>query len=497
MRLADPKDLSRAEQARLRRMNQSSHRAESASKNIATQVGARRASRPVVDISGLFKSGFGLFKNKAADNNQAVERITNFYPNQGARPGSRPSIVIEKPERNIYTLIRQARFFLNKPGGLLHRRPARVMPVNMRSIPAAEQEAAVEKPRTNVFRPHHRPFVGQPGQAINTAAMNTPMAHPANRNLVVPRMVARAGASAIPLQDHTRGRVRKMVYYSLGSTGVEIKLPALPVFHPTWRLMSGAMVVFLAAAMALMIFAPQFKVSSVEVTGLQRLDPAGIPSILAMGNLPIIALNPAVIAQQVQNSFPELQSVQLYANLPSNVVINMIERQPVMVWEYSNVTLWIDAEGYLIPVRGESGQLLTVQANVPPDLANPEVKIIEKKSLGMGAQIEHPEAAKSAAAQADAAQPAKLEKIDAELLRAAFELNSLLPAGTTLVYDNRRGLGFIDPQGTNVFVGLKFVDMRIKLTEYQVIIKQLALQGIKPGMISVENLDVPFYRMEK
>jgi cell division protein FtsQ len=496
MRLSNPKELSRAEQARLRRINQSSRRAESASKNIATQVGRRRPARPAMELSAFIKSGFGLFKEKKPDPNSAVERITNFYPNRDMR---RPHIISEQEDRSIYTLIRKLRFQINKPGGLFHRRPARPIAVNMRPVSASENAAPLEKPKTNVYFPRRRPLVGHPGQAVNPnppSPVSGPMAFQSNRNLVVPRMMARAGASALPFPEQPKSRVRRMIYYSLGSTGVEIKLPALPILHPSWRMLSGFMAALLSGAIALLIFAPQFKISSVEVTGLQRLDPATISPILAMNTLPIIDLDPSGVSRQVQAIFPELQSVQVYANLPSSVVINMVERQPVMVWQNGDSTLWVDAEGYLIPVYGEVGPLLTVQANVPPALANPVEAEIQKHSLAMGVQFPEKVDPETVETIAEPDKPAGLEKIDPELLRAAFELNSLLPSGTTLVFNDRRGLGWIDGDGVNVFIGLKYVDMRIKMTEYQVIVKQLALKGIKPRMISVENLDVPFYRME-
>lgn len=498
MRLANPKNLSRAEQARLRRTHQSSSRAESASQKIANQVGMRRTSRPAINISGFFKSGFSLFKNKNASPNMPLERINNFYPNQDSR---HPSIQPQKPSRDIYSLIRKARFLINKPGGLFHRKAERPVAVNMRPfiMPEKNAEAVVQSPKR--VRTPHQPFIGLPGQSttqfLNSSAadsLHMPMAFPVNRNLVIPRMVARAGTATTPLQGRSPSRVRRMLYYTLGSTGVEIKLPALPIFNPGWRLLSGFMVFCLSVAISLMIFAPQFKVTSVEVNGLQRLDPAKIPPILAMNNIRIIDMNPSFVSNQVQESLPELQSVNVSANLPSTVVINIVERQPVMVWEYSNVTLWIDAEGFIIPVHGEVGPLLTVRANVPPAMSNPTITENKKNSLAMGVQIKNNETPEPVV---ETQKPAALEKIDPELLRASFELNSLLPEGSILIYNNRRGLGWIDSNDINIYVGLKLVDLKLKITEYQVIVDQLIAQGVKPGTISVENLDVPFYRMEK
>jgi cell division septal protein FtsQ len=497
MRLSNPKELTRAEQARLRRINQSSRRAENASQNIATQVGRRRPARSALDISGFIKSGFGLIKPKNSAPGSAVERITSFYP---TRDGQRPSIVDGTEDRDIHTLIRKLRFQINKPGGLFHRKPPRPIPVNIRPLGAEEQVAPPEKPKTNVFFPRRRTSDGRSGQAAGappSPPVSGSMAYQVNRNLVVPRMMARANAATLPLQEPTKNKVRRMVYYSLGSTGVEIKLPALPILHPSWRMLSGLMTALLTAAISILIFAPQFKISSVEVTGLQRLDPAKISPILAMNNQPIIDLNPAGVGSQIQAGFPELQSVRVYANLPSNVVIHIEERQPVMVWQAGDQTLWVDAEGYILPVYGEVGPLLTVQANVTPALANPTIEPeIKKHSVSMGVQFAEKSGVDSSAPVKSPAQAAELSKIDPDLLRAAFELNSMLPAGSTLVFNDRRGLGWIDGQGVNVFVGLKYVDMRIKINEYEEIAKQLTKQGIKPRMISVENLDVPFYRME-
>jgi len=71
-----------------------------------------------------------------------------------------------------------------------------------------------------------------------------------------------------------------------------------------------------------------------------------------------------------------------------------------------------------------------------------------------------------------------------------------MPQETTFLYSHNNGLGWIDPGGWKVYVGLDLSDLGTKIAEYQAIIKKLDLQGIRPVMVSVEHIDAPFFRTQ-
>jgi hypothetical protein len=97
------------------------------------------------------------------------------------------------------------------------------------------------------------------------------------------------------------------------------------------------------------------------------------------------------------------------------------------------------------------------------------------------------------AIQALAAQP---KKIDAGAILAAQKLAAQVPAGTALAYSQEDGLGWADPAGWKVYVGMNTADLDQKLAVYQAIVQNLQQKGLQPAVISVASVNAPFYRLE-
>ncbi|BBB48102.1 cell division protein FtsQ/DivIB [Pelolinea submarina] len=261
-------------------------------------------------------------------------------------------------------------------------------------------------------------------------------------------------------------------------------------FKPGWRLLSFAMVAALAYFVLTAFRSPEYRVSTVEISGLQRLSPEEVLGSLNIVGDHIFAIQPKEIVDSIAASYPELRDIQVTVSLPAKVTITAVERQPMFTWQMKDRLMWVDTEGYLIPARGEAAEMLTIDADALPlyqvdeDLRElGSTKIIQDKS------IKKP-------GQSDLMFFAQTKHIDSNLLVAVLQLNAWMPNESTLLYQKQRGLGWADARGWDVFVGQKLESINDKMVMYETIVRNLEEQGINPSMVSVEFLNAPYYRVD-
>ena len=261
-------------------------------------------------------------------------------------------------------------------------------------------------------------------------------------------------------------------------------------FKPGWRLLSFVLVIALAYFVLTAFRSPEYQVSAVEISGLQRLSAEEVLENLNLAGKHIFAVQPGEVADRIAASFPELRDIQVTVSLPARVSISVVERQPMFTWQMGGRSMWVDTEGYLIPARGEAADMLTISANALPlyqtdkDLREfGSSKIIQDKA------IEKP-------GQSDLMFFAQTKHIDSTLLVAVLQLNAWMPNESTLLYQKQRGLGWADTRGWDVYIGQKLESINDKMVMYETIVRELEEQGINPSMVSVEFLNAPYYRVD-
>jgi hypothetical protein len=276
-------------------------------------------------------------------------------------------------------------------------------------------------------------------------------------------------------------RARRQYYYSLGATGAEIRLPAIQTKDLGWRLLSAAILAFSFFALYFLFNSPDFQIQQLEAQGIQRLTTSDLNTVIDLQGKSIIYVNASKVQANLTEAFPELSNIQVSINLPNQVLITCTERQPVLAWKTENKTYWLDQEGVLIPPRGEFGELLTITASEEPPV------------LAVIAPVET-----EAAVTEQKLSAAEIEgwgrQVDISLVNAAFKLSLQVPQGTPILYNPEHGLGWEDPSGWDVYVGLTLNDIEYKLKAYQELIGKLGEEGITPSLVSFERLHAPFYR---
>lgn len=293
--------------------------------------------------------------------------------------------------------------------------------------------------------------------------------------------------AARPLRKAAQTRVRRQYYYTLGSTGAELRLPAIPFIRPDWRIISGLLTILLLLAIYGLASSPTFQIQQYEVQGIQRLTFSDIEAVLGLQGTRIIEFNPAAIKESLAAAFPELKEIQVRVGLPAKVTIQVAERVPVVSWNTADGSYWIDAEGTILPPRGEVENLLQVATNGLPALLNPPADELAAAETGEERQI--PVTA--------AVSPVTIwgQRIDPAIITSLLDLQSRIPPESNLVYDTLNGLGWKDPRGWDVFIGKDLSNFDQKMNMYEYVIVHLELQGKLPiQMVSVEYVNAPFYK---
>ena len=299
---------------------------------------------------------------------------------------------------------------------------------------------------------------------------------------VVPAVVTRGGTGT-PIVKRATSRPRKRMVIPLGSPGAEMHMPAIPVIRIGWRLLSALIVINMSGLIYLMLKAPFLMIGSPQVNGVQRVSAADIQAVAVAAGTPIVKFDPAAARYNVEAAFPELKTVDIRLDIPARVVVDVSERQPVIEWQHGDGKTWIDDEGVLFTPRGEAGGLLSIQSNTTPPVQRP-IEPEEALLFGTGKN-------------ASTLQEPLRERLDGELMQTIMHLASIMPQGTVLYYSGEQGLGWFAPEGWQVYVGTWLDNLDTKVEVYEAIVEHLNQQGISPAMISVAQVNAPFYRMEQ
>jgi len=261
-------------------------------------------------------------------------------------------------------------------------------------------------------------------------------------------------------------------------------------FRVGWRLLSF----LLAGAFSFAIFtawqSPNYMVSTVHIEGLQRLPENDVLDVLDIYGLHIFTLEPEGVSQLIHQHFPEFRDVQVKLSLPAQVSIHVVERQPMIAWQLKDDLLWVDSDGYLIPARGEVNHMLTIQAD-----GLPSYHLIGKEDISTENVIRDKPIFKEY--MDDLVFFSIPKQIDGNLLTAILQLNAWMPDESMLLYQEKRGIGWTDIRGWDVFVGSKLENINDKMLMYETIVRKLEEQGIQPSIVSVEFLHAPYYRLEE
>jgi hypothetical protein len=253
-------------------------------------------------------------------------------------------------------------------------------------------------------------------------------------------------------------RVQRMYNIPLADPGVEVQLPGLMLsFSPRGlaTILSG----LACAGLLFLLTAPMFRVEAPLVRGVQYLSADSILTASALPGSNMFLISPAFAEGEILRKIPAVRNASVSVDFDGAVTVTVQEREPILLWVQETNSYWVDAEGVFFPALADRTDLVR----------------LEVREMGLPIAFD---------GEAD---------IDPAVVVHALELTVALPSGTPLIYDAGHGLGMMDPGGWMVYFGNSgMIDQ--KLDVYRRLMDSLTGRGIRPGMVSIENLRQPFYR---
>ena len=245
---------------------------------------------------------------------------------------------------------------------------------------------------------------------------------------------------------------------------------SLKQMNLAWRALSLVLAGALGYAVYFMWTSPMFKMLTPVISGNNRVASEEFVKVMGVDGQHSFSIIPAEIQNRLLNTFPELENVDVSFGFPNQMSLSVKEREPVLIWKQGGSTVWIDLFGIPMSPRGQAGNWFVVTA----------------EGSAVGPQVIDP-----------VNQPGVYKPLaDPDLILMILNLANLTPAGTTIAYDPRYGLGWNDPAGWKVYFGFNTAGFESKLAQYEGIVINLNNQGIQPKIISVQYPYAPFYRLE-
>ncbi len=332
----------------------------------------------------------------------------------------------------------------------------------------------------------------QRGQQRSSNSVVTRVVNPVQTRSVI----VRGNTYGTPIHRQASTHPRRQFYVTMDQTsGTELRLPAIPLINPGWRLLSGLIAIVALVSMYSMFNSPFFLVSSVAVAGLQRVTAEEVNSALAFNDQSIVLVDSAAMIQSLTEKYPELINVQVSIEMPNLVKVIAAERTPVLAVQKGDKVQWVDAEGVIFPARGDVGPLVTIQTEDELPMA-PQPVTMDQIDTAPG-DVPTPSAPEAQSKDASNIPVTGLNKVEPALISAAQALSQKLPPDTPILFSKQNGLGWNDPQGWQVFIGSDLNNYEEKIAMYQRISSYLEEQGIQPALISVARVNAPFYRLEQ
>ena len=228
--------------------------------------------------------------------------------------------------------------------------------------------------------------------------------------------------------------------------------PAISFWKLNYSRIVGLCLLGLLVWVVYLVFTlPDFFIYTAEIRGNQVLTPEEIYAASEIDTLSVFWVNPADVEVRVE-ALPNIRSAQVSVTLPAQVLIEVQERQPEMVWQTGDMVWWVDSEGTLVPPRPESTG--------------------KKKRLHI--------------IDGDA-RPLELDdRIDAVLVQAAQMVKAQKPDLESLHYTQQFGLSYQTPEGWPVYLGHS-LNMKAKLLVADSLREDLLTRQVAPQYIDVRD----------
>lgn len=224
-----------------------------------------------------------------------------------------------------------------------------------------------------------------------------------------------------------------------------------------YRLVSGGIALVMLLLLAYFLLSDDFYVDGVQINGLRYLRNDEIATVADLDGLHVFWLSADAVRERVLRA-PSVADVEVDLGWPPNLVtLDVDEREPALLWEQEGTRAWVDIQGRLMAERAERNDLLQIVTD-----------------------------------NASAALALDDGLISQDVVLGALQLQELLADVSLLTYDAVQGLGFVSPEGWDVWLGVG-TGMPEKLRIYETIVETVRARNLRPTQINIVNPDNPYY----
>jgi cell division protein FtsQ len=198
-----------------------------------------------------------------------------------------------------------------------------------------------------------------------------------------------------------------------------------------------------------------FYVYAARVVGNQLMPAEEIYQNSGLEGMSIFWITPTQVEATIA-SLPNIKEARVHCGLPNRVTIEVVERQPQVIWQQGEKRYWIDEEGAVLQARGDLPEA-TVIVDLDERLVQPG------------------------------------DRVDPQVIAGAQKLRSLLPGLTTVQYASHTGISFQSEQGWPIYLG-QGEDIEQKVAIMKAMLQEIAAKGIHPQFIDLRFKGSPYYR---
>jgi cell division septal protein FtsQ len=198
-----------------------------------------------------------------------------------------------------------------------------------------------------------------------------------------------------------------------------------------------------------------FYVRNLQVEGSERVREAELLSVSDLDGINVFWVDTRAAEEAIER-LPDIASARVRCGLPANCNVQLVEREPLFVWQQGDAQAWIGADGTVLPARGDFADAIVLNA-------------------GAGTAL----------------KPG--DQVDLELVTAVEQLQQLNSEVQTYDFSADHGLIFRDAHGWLVRLGTG-PQMEVKLKVLATVAHYLESRGITPAFVDVRFPQAPYYQ---
>lgn len=219
--------------------------------------------------------------------------------------------------------------------------------------------------------------------------------------------------------------------------------------------MSLLLLAALGWLVAWLLTADEFFVDGLTLRGNEVVSAEEIYRQSRLDGMNIFLVNTGWLEEAIAQ-IPAVKAARVRCRLPNRVIVEVEERRAEIVWQVGEARYLVDAEGMVLPAKGEPDRALIIED-------------LEARPVRPG------------------------DRVDPEAIEAAHRLSSLLPEVRVFEYSRAEGMSFTNERGWRVRLGMSD-DLEAKVATLKALSQRIIEKGIHVELIDLRFKGSSYYR---